>query len=295
MEKKNTGTYYLMFISSMVIYGTIGIFRRYIPLSSGLLSFTRGLLGAASLFIFTYRTKGGLKKRLRGIPASKIAVLALCGVILGVNWIFLFEAFNYTTVAIATLCAYFQPIIVILLSPLIFRERLTPLRLGCAGAAIAGMVLLSGAFGQELPPTHSKGVALGLAAALCYATIVILNKKLTGVDGYDRTVIQLGSATLALLPYLLLTKGFSGVQLDGRAVLMLLIVGLVHTGFAYGLYFGSVEHLRAQSVAILSYLDPAVALLVSVTILKEPMSLLSLAGAVLIIGAALCSELFGNK
>lgn len=279
---------YRMYIASLLIVGTIGVVRRYIPLSSGLLAFARGLIGALSLLIYV-RLRG---RRIRhALPRRKLALLIVTGIALSFNWMLLFEAYAYTTVATATLCYYFQPTLVILLSPLLFRERLSRRKLICAVLAVLGMVLVSGAAGQGgLRAGQFRGVVFGLGAACLYATVVILNKKIVDVDPYERTIVELLSAALAMLPYLFLTEKFEAVRLDGAMIGWLLLVGVVYTGLVYALYFGSLERLRAQSIAILSYLDPVVALLVSAVVLGERLTGPGLLGAALILGAALVSE-----
>ena len=284
---------YCLFIASMLIFGTIGIFRRFIPLSSAMLAFTRGMLGSAGLLLFT-KLRGRSIRHHIGI--RKTALLALTGALIGINWILLFEAYNHTTVAIATLCYYMEPTIVILLSPLLLREKLGIRPLVCAAAAVAGMVLVSGAAeGGSSGSGSTSGILLGLGAAVFYASVVILNKKVTIEDAYEKTIIQLFSASVVLIPYLLLTEDLSAVQADSTAVIMTLTVGLVHTGAAYAMYFGSMQDLKAQSAAVLSYIDPVSALLLSAVFLNERLTAAGIAGAVLIIGSALISELGPKK
>ena len=280
-----------MFISSMLIFGTIGIFRRYIPLPSAFLAFSRGILGG--LFLLAFLKLRGRKQEEK-LPVQTALWLVVSGAVMGVNWILLFEAYNYTTVAVATLCYYMQPTIVVLLSPVIFRERLT-LRKGlCAVVAVIGMVLVSGVIGGGGSQTGDpRGVLFGLGAAVCYAVVVIMNKKITGVEAFQKTKIQLLSAGIVMIPYLLLTGGFSAEGVSALTVILLLTVGIVHTGIAYVLYFGSFDGLKAQSAAILSYIDPVAALLFSALFLREPLSLPGIAGAVMIIGSAVVSEIRG--
>ena len=279
---------YLMLISAMLLYGTIGVFRRYIPLSSGMLAFSRGLLG--SLFLWgLVRLRG--RGRAEWIGRKDLLLLALTGALIGANWMLLFEAYNHTTVATATMCYYMQPTLVILLSPLVLRERLTARRLACAGAAVAGMAFVSGvADGGGISARDLSGVAFGLGAAALYATVILLNKRVQVEDAYKKTAIQLTAATVALAPYVLLTEDFAAIRLDARAAALVLIVGIVHTGVAYAMYFGSMKRLRAQTIALLSYIDPVFALLLSAAVLHEPITPLGLLGAALIIGSALVSE-----
>ena len=279
---------YLMLISAMLLYGTIGVFRRYIPLSSGMLAFSRGLLG--SLFLWgLVRLRG--RGRAEWIGRKDLLLLALTGALIGANWMLLFEAYNHTTVATATMCYYMQPTLVILLSPLVLRERLTARRLACAGAAVAGMAFVSGvADGGGISARDLSGVAFGLGAAALYATVILLNKKLQVEDVYRKTAVQLTAATVALAPYVLLTEDFAAIRLDARAAVLVLIVGVVHTGVAYAMYFGSMKRLRAQTIALLSYIDPVFALLLSAAVLHEPITPLGVLGAALILGSALVGE-----
>ena len=154
---------YASLCSAMLIFGTIAIFRRNIPFSSGLLAFSRGLLGGVFLLIFV-----ALKHhRMEKVEKKQLALLILSGAIIGIDWILLFEAYNCTTVAVATMCFYMQPTIVILLSPVLFREKLSEKKGLCALAAILGMVFVSGvAEGAPPGPPDAKGKAFGLAAAV---------------------------------------------------------------------------------------------------------------------------------
>lgn len=287
--QKNEPRSLLMLTLSMVIFGSIGIFRRYIPLSSAALACFRGLAGALVLFL---AAKAQKKTISHHIGAGKVLRLAVTGALMGLNWIFLFEAYNHTTVATATLCYYMQPTIVMLLSPLLFSERLTGRKGLCVVLSLIGMVLVSGLAESGAPRlAEMKGVLFGLAAAVLYASVVIMNKKLPGLDAYEKTIIQLLSAAAALIPYLLFAGKPAAVTWTPTVIAMLAVVGVMHTGLAYALYFGSMDGLKAQTVALLSYLDPIVALVLSALILKERMTPFGIAGAVLIIGAALMSEI----
>ena len=276
-------------ILSMFIYGTIGVFVRYIPLPSSLIAMVRGLLGAPFLLLVMLAQK----KRLSG-PAIRrnLPLLCVLGVLLGVNWILLFESYRFTTVATATLCYYTAPIFIVAASPFLLRERMTLRKLLCVFTALAGMVFVSGAAEKGIPSlSEIRGVLLALGAAVLYAAIVMLNKKLKDISAFDRTIMQLAISALVLLPYNLLSGSFQGISLSAFSALMLLVVGVVHTGFAYYLYFGSMEDLKSQTLAILSYIDPVVAVLLSALILGEKLGLFGLTGAVLILGAAIVSEL----
>lgn len=277
-------------IVSMVIYGTIGVFRKFIPLPSSAVALARAGIGAVFLLLFLC-----IRRRRLDLPAIRrnLRFLLPSGVLLGFNWILLFEAYSYTSVAVATLCYYMAPVILILLSPLLFGERLSGRKLLCVAVALVGMVLVSGVLSSA--GGSMKGIILGLVAALFYASIVVLNKQLHGIDGLDRTVVQLLISAIVLIPYVLVTENVSAFSLDGPALFMLAVICIVHTGIAYALYFGTMSFLGAQSLALLSYIDPVVAILCSAFLLGEQILPSAILGAVLIIGALITSELQPSK
>lgn len=291
MDKRSAAK--LKLISSMLIWGSLGLFIRGIDLPSSVIANFRGLMGAAFLLLVIVLGK---------LHFSRLAVrenalcLGLSGLMLGFNWILLFESYRYTTIAVATLCYYLAPIIVVAVSPLVFRERLGLFRALCVLAALVGMVFVSGAAEGGLPsPGQAKGIALALGAALLYAAIVISNKKMHGISGLERTVVQLGISALVLLPYNLLTVQGPLPALEPGALVLLLAVGIVHTGLAYFLYFGCMEDLPSQTVAILAYVDPVTAVLLSALVLREPMSVGMWLGAGMVIAAAVLLELPAKK
>lgn len=286
MNKDNFKSY-IALIGSMLIFGTLGVVRRYVPLSSAMLALCRGALGSVFLLLFVLVRGGKLK-----LPERKATLwLVLTGAIMGLNWMLLFEAYSYTTVAAATMCYYMQPTIVILLSPLVFRERLSGRKLACAAAAIVGMLFVSGVLSGGTGQVRDiRGILFGLGAAALYAAVIILNKKVVVEDIYAKTVIQLAGAALVMIPYVLLTEGVPELTLTAADIGMVLLVGIVHTGITYALYFGSMQRLKAQTVAVMSYIDPVFALLLSAAVLHESLTPLGIVGAVLIIGSAVISE-----
>ena len=277
-----------MLIASMVIFGTIGLLRRHIPCSSGFVALVRGLVGAVFLLAVVLLKK---EKPDFGAIRKNGLFLALSGAALGFNWIFLFESYNNTSVATATVCYYLAPILVILLSPILFKEKLTRFQRINAGAAMAGMVAVSGLLDTGLPSWGElRGIGFGLAAAALYASVMILNKKITGIGTYDKTISQLFLASIVMLPYVLLTENLGQMELSSQSVVLLLIAGIVHTGVAYWLYFGAMGALKAQTVALYSYLDPILAIILSMVVLKEPMTPAAAIGSAVILAAAFLSE-----
>ncbi len=279
----------LKLITAMCIFGTIGIFVRNIPLPSSIIAFARGLVGMLFLLAVVLIKKSPIS--IKDIKKN-LLWLILSGAFLGMNWILLFEAYRFTSVATATLCYYLAPIIVILLSPLLLKEKLTLRKAVCTAVALAGMVCVSGVLQNGIPKMEElKGILFGLGAAVLYAGIMIINKKIQGISAYDKTIVQLGISAVVILPYCLLTEEVATLTFSGKVLFMLLLVGILHTGITYFLYFGAMGQLDAQTVAIISYMDPVVAVLISVFVLREGMDVGGLIGAVLILGAALASEL----
>lgn len=277
-----------MLISAMCIFGTIGIFRRYIPLSSSLVALVRGIIGTIFLLFVVFCQK---KKLDRQIISKNFLLLFLSGAAIGFNWILLFEAYCYTSVATATLCYYLAPILVILAAPIIMSEKIT-LRQGlCALAALCGMVPVSGILETGFAGSEElKGILFGIGAAVLYASVILMNKKMSAIGPYDKTILQLFFASVALLPYVLLTENITSLSVTPLCLMLLLAVGIIHTGFAYWLYFASISKLKAQTVALWSYLDPVLAIILSTVLLNEPMSISAWIGAVVILGAAYLSE-----
>ena len=287
MEKQTNAKASL--ILAMTIFGTIGIFRKYIPLPSGIVACARGVLGVAFLLVFTKFKKIPMDK---GEIKNHLKVLLLSGGFIGLNWVLLFESYRYTSVAVATLCYYMAPIFVMLVSPFLLKEKLTVKKVICVIVALTGMVFVSGVLDGGISDiSELKGILFGLGAAALYASVVMMNQKLRDVPTYDKTIMQLGAAAVVLIPYILLAEDLSAVTLTPLIVIMLVVVGVLHTGIAYALYFGSMNGLKAQTVALFSYIDPIVAIILSALFLKEPMTVYSIIGAVLVLGATMMSEL----
>ncbi len=277
-----------MLIISMTVFGTIGLFVRNIPLPSGEIALYRAVLAAIliGLFLLITRQKIPFNKIKKELP-----ILVLSGVAMGFNWILLFEAYKYTTVSVATLSYYFAPIIVTVACPILFKEKMTAKQWLCFVMSTVGIVLITGIGDLNSGSSHFKGILFGLGAACLYATVILLNKFIKNVDGIHRTFLQFLSAIAVLTPYVLFTDGVNLKVLDTKGWIFLLAVGIIHTGVTYCLYFSSLKELPGQKSAILSYIDPLVAVLVSVVILHEKMTLMQIIGGALILGFTLWNEI----
>ncbi len=278
----------LYLVASMIIFGSIGVFRRYIPLPSGMLAMLRGFIGALFILIIML-----VKKQLPDKKAIKnnLVYLLSSGAMIGFNWILLFEAYNFTSVSNATLCYYMAPIFVIITSPIVLKERLTTKSILSAIIAVLGMTLISGVYNASFKSDNqAKGIIVALGAAALYACVIIFNKKIKSIDSYNKTLIQLASAGVVLIPYSLIAEDYIRYEFKPYVILLVFFVGIIHTGLAYSLYFSSIKVLKAKTIAIFSYIDPIVALILSSLILKESMSFSEILGAILILGAAFFSE-----
>lgn len=277
-----------MLVTAMLIFGTLGLFVRNVPVSSGELALYRAILATGMIGMFLLITRqpvpfAAIKK--------EVPLLLLSGAAMGFNWILLFEAYRYTTVSAATLSYYFAPVIVTVISPFLFREKLSLRQILCFVMSTVGIVMITATGDLSAGSNNLVGIAFGLGAAVLYATVILLNKFIKGVAGLHRTFLQFLAAIAVLIPYVAFSGAFSLGALDGMGWLNLLILGLVHTGVAYCLYFPALKDLPGQRAAILSYLDPLVAVLLSVTVLGEGMTTWQAVGGVLILGFTLWDAL----
>ena len=270
----------------MAVFGTLPVFVKNIPLSSAEIALYRAVLAAVLTGIYIAAAKKNAKfKRIR----RELPLILVSGAAMGINWILLFEAYRYTSVSVATLSYYFAPVIVTIACPFLFRERLTVKQVFCFVMATAGVVLITGVGGLG-SGSEIKGIALGLSAAVFYASVILLNKRIRTVDVINRTFIQFITAAAVLLPYTAAAEGFHLMSLDFAGTLNLLAVGFIHTGVTYCLYFSSVTGLTGQQAAVLSYIDPLVAVVMSVTVLGESITPLQAAGGLMILGFTLLNE-----
>lgn len=276
---------HIKLICAMLIFGSVGLFVRQIPLPSSAIALGRGLLGSIFLLAVALLThlKWDKPNILRNLP------LLLCsGAAIGFNWILFFEAYRYTTISAATLAYYCAPVFIVLLSPLFLKEQLTANKLLGIVLAMAGMVLVNGMMQGGIDPV--RGMLFGLAAAVLYAAVVLMNKFIRNLSSLETTIVQIIAATVVLIPYVGLTEDSNLILPQGIGLLSLFIVGIVHTGIAYTIYFGAIKDLPAQTAAVLSYIDPVSALFFSAIFLQEWMNGWQWLGAALILGGAFLAE-----
>ena len=282
----------IMIIASMAIFGTLGPFVRNISVSSGELALYRAILAAT--LICGYLLATGQKIPFKEIK-KELPLLLFSGVAMGFNWILLFQAYKYTTVSVATLSYYFAPVIVTAVCPILFKEKLTTKQIICFIMSTLGIILITGIGDLSAGSSHFTGILFGLGAAVLYATVVLTNKFIKNVGGIHRTFLQFLAAIAVLIPYVLTTSGCTLGGMNGTGWVCLLVVGLIHTGITYCMYSTALKDLPGQEAAILSYVDPLVAVLISVTLLSEPMTLMQVIGGLLILGFTLWNEIEPKK
>ncbi|MBG9467637.1 transporter [Bacillus thuringiensis] len=280
--------YKIQFVLSMIIFGTIGLIVRYIDLSSSetaLLSSSIGFLFLSLVFI-NQRKKFSWQK-----IKSNALILFITGIALGGNWIFLYQAYEYTTLTNATLGYYFAPVFVMLLSPIILKEKLLLKKGVCIVVALIGMVFIVGNGISASNKNDLIGILLGLVAAAFYATLMLLNKFIKEIDKLEVTIIQLAITALLLLPYVLITEGLNILSVSTSSIPFIILLGIVNTGIGFWLFFSGMEKINGQSIATLSYVDPFVAILISGLILQEKFTVLQILGGILLLGATFISEM----
>lgn len=274
---------YGMYMLALLIFGTNGILVSHISLASNQIVLLRTLIGGILLTGIVCFSEGFDKNHVRGewIP------LLLSGTILGLNWVSLFEAYRLLNVSLATLIYYVGPILVLLFSPILFREKLTVRKITACIIVAIGLVCISGSI--VVTGMNTLGLLIAVISALLYAALIYFNKQIVRTSGLQTAAIELDVAALVTLVYTLCTSGLP--HMTGNDIPYIAAIGLINTGFAYLLYFSGLQKLSGQSVALLSYLDPISALCFSALLLHEVMTPLQAFGAVLIVGGAMFGEI----
>jgi RarD protein len=281
-------------IASMLIFGTIGVFVKKVELSSSEIAFLRAVIGSIFLIFASFIVKQRIS--LKQIKEN-LVLLILSGGAIGVNWILLFQSYKYTTVSIATLSYYFAPVFVMILAPFVLKEKLTPLKSTCAALAMIGlfMIVNVGNGQAEGNYNHKVGIIYGVSAAALYASVILMNKFIKNLSGFEITLVQLMAGAVVLLPYIFIKDKMDFSGLNSYSLIIILILGIVHTGLAYFLYFTAFKELKGQTIAVLSYIDPVSAVIIAAIFLGESVSLMQILGGVLILGSTFLSERLESK
>ncbi len=278
---------YFLLIFPAITWGTLGVFVRQIAMTSTQIALIRTLLAFATLLLIYFMKRTPLDM---ASVKHNLWKLVTAGFAMAFNWIALFEAYKLTSVSVATVVYYTAPAIVIAASPYLFHERLTRPKLVGAAFALLGMIFISFTDGAGI--VSADGIAMAFGGALLYATVVLCNKSIVGLSGFETTLVEFAFAIFVLLPYSLCFTGEMWAMPSGTGILCLAVIGIFHTGICYGMYFTAVQRVPAQTTAICSFADPFSALFVSFFLLGESMSALQMAGAALILGGAMIAELW---
>ncbi|MFJ7648443.1 DMT family transporter [Lysinibacillus sp. NPDC097279] len=278
----------IQFILSMIIFGTIGLVVRKIDLSSSERALLSSLIGCLFLTVLFFMMK---KKISWHLMKSNASILLFSSIALGGNWIFLYQSYDHTTIANATLGYYFAPVFVMILSPIILKEQLSLKKVVCIMVAILGLVLIVGEGLSASKTEDLLGLFYGLVAAAFYAALLLLNKFIKGMEKLELTIIQLGTTAILLMPYVFLTSGFGMFNVSSASIPFIFILGIFNTGIGFWLFFSGMEKLKGQSIAMLSYVDPFVAILISALVLQEQMTMLQMLGGALLLASTFIGEI----
>lgn len=273
-------------ISVMVLWGSIGLFTRYIALSPIQLAFSRAVLAALMLLLINGR------RHWSEILSNKGSVLSygLSGALIGVAWVALFYGYTHTSIASAVIIYNMCPVYVMLAAPFVLKEKRSRVQTAVVVLSLIGLVLIVGV--PSLSSDDSMGKIMSGISGLLYAMIVLINRKIkVKLNSNTATAIQMVSASLVLLPFVV-GSGFieSLSALNKEALIMTVILGIVHTGITYSLYFSTYHQMKSIDIVIYSYLEPLFGLLFSVVFLQESLSVIQILGGVLILGSTFIGE-----
>ena len=282
----------LQLIFTMLLFGTLGTLSRFIDMPSSVIALGRAFFSVLTIIlILAFR-----RQKLDWDDIKRnIGWLTLSSVFMCCNWVCQFEAFKYTTIAVSTLCYYMQPVFYILAAAIVIKEKLSPRKLVCVAVAFCGMIFVSGVLQTGFHISELKGVLFGIAGGFFYAMVVLINKYMKDISPVNTTIMQMALVSLIMLPYSAATGGLAAARVTTVGIICLIVLGALHTGIAYIIYFDAVNKLSAQTVGILSYIDPVEAVLLSAFFLKEPLTIWTIIGAVMILGATAVSELGTDK
>ena len=275
---------YLKYIFALLLFGSNGIVASMIHLSSYEIVLLRTLIGSLLLIAIFFIAREKLtfyKYKTQSI------FLAVSGIAMGTSWIFLYEAYDEIGVSLASLAYYCGPVIVMMLSPLLFKEKLTRIKVCSFLVVLVGIFLVNGTAFEN--GVSVWGLACGLLSAICYSLMVMFNKKANDITGLENSMLQLFVAFLTVAIFVGIKQGYR-MEIDTQSIIPILVLGLLNTGIGCYFYFSSIGKLPVQTVAICGYLEPLSAVVFSVIFLKETMLPIQIIGAVLIIGGAMLGE-----
>lgn len=280
---------YFKYIIALLLFGSNGIVASNIHLPSVEIVFWRTLIGSLLLVVIFLATR----QKITFIKEKRDTLfIVLSGIAMGTSWMFLYEAYSQIGVSLASLSYYCGPVIVMALSPILFKEKLTKNKFMGFFSVLIGIFLVNGTVsGKEL---NIFGIFCGLMSAVMYSFMVILNKKATKVQGLENSTIQLIVSFLTVAVFVGFKTGYQ-ITISGNDLLWVMVIGLLNTGVGCYFYFSSIGKLPVQTVAICGYLEPLSAVILATIILGETMLPLQILGAIPIIGGAVFGECYNKK
>lgn len=283
MKKSQTGKT-IQYLIAVIIYGTIGFFLHYVNASSEFVVMCRGLIGSFFILIIML-----IRKESPDLKAIKMNLFLLIGsgVALGLNWVFLFSGYKYS-ISVSSLCNYTAPIMIVLISALFLKARINRKQLICIVSSFVGIILISGVL-ENQGTSDNHAFVYGMLASFGFVMLVLFNRKLKNIKSLDRTIVQLFVSFLTVLPYVIINHSIP-TSLDEKSIILILILGIVHTGIAYIFYFGAIDTLDITKVAVLGYIEPVLSVLTGVIFFKEGLGIYGVIGAILILLSAIVSE-----
>ncbi len=286
----NETRYKIQYLLVSCAFGTLSIFVRNISRSTAVIVSYRAWI--AVIFLVCYMAVKGMRPDWKEIRIN-IVPLLVTGLSTSAGLFLLFNSYRYTSVAVATLVYFLAPVILSVLAALILKEHFGRRKRIALFAALCGMLLVSGVIHSGLPQGREMiGILNAFFGAFTYALYMLYSKLFKPMDKYVRTACQLLITAVSMTVYTLVTEGISSFSgLNGKEIILLLCLGIFLTGAAYVIFFEAMSHIPSSSVSILSYADPTVAVFVSALFFREPIDIFVVLGAVLIIGAAIFSEL----
>lgn len=280
---------FIKYILALLIFGSNGIITSLIDLNSYEIVLLRTLIGSLILIFLFFIKKGQLTFFKH---KKQFTFLCISGIAMGASWMFLYEAYQIIGVSIASLLYYCSPVFVMVLAPLLFKEKLTIIKITSFLTVLCGIFLVNGSSFQN--DGNSQGMFCGFMSALMYALMVIFNKKAKNITGLENAMLQLFISFLTVAGFVGFQQGYA-IQIAPSDILPIFILGFVNTGLGCYFYFSSIGSLPVQTVAICGYLEPLSAVLFSVVLLREKMLPVQIAGAIFILGGAAFGECFQMK
>lgn len=268
----------------MVIWGSLGVFTRTIPLSALNLAFLRALIALPVLFA---AMKMGSQRK---VTLKRLRPYIVSGVLLGFGWLTLFYGFKHTNISTAVIIYNMCPVYVMIGAPIFLKESISRIQIAVIVISFIGLFLIVG--NNLLEGAGYMGMMLSAVSGMCYAVIVLINRNIKDrVDNRYATFVQILTAMLVLLPFVVYDGTiYSVIELSGVQLFLTVLLGVVHTGVAYTMFFSLYAHMKSVEIVSYSYFEPLFGVLMGVLFIGEILSIWQIAGGILILGSTYIGE-----